>query len=99
MLYIILALFLIALAFFWQSARQRRSAGLPGGGGVYTDTRAWGKVEKPLYDNGLMLTGKTDYLVEQNGRLIPGGGKSGRAPQAPSDSHIYQLAAHCGLLE
>jgi CRISPR-associated exonuclease Cas4 len=99
MLYIALALFIFALIFFWQSSRQRRSAGLPGGRVIYTDTRAWGKVEKPLYDNGLMLTGKPDYLVEQRGRLIPVEVKSGRAPQAPYDSHIYQLAAYCVLVE
>jgi len=99
MLYIALALFLIALVFFWQSSRQQRAAGLPGGRVIYTDTRAWGKVEKPLYDNRLMLTGKPDYLVEQNGRLIPVEVKSGRAPQAPYDSHIYQLAAYCILVE
>ena len=40
MLYIALALILIALFFFWQSGRQRREAGLPGGRVIYTDTRA-----------------------------------------------------------
>ncbi len=99
MLYIVLALFLVALIFFWQSSRQRRAAGLPGGRVIYTDTRAWGKVEKPLYDNSLMLTGKPDYLVEKNGQLIPVEVKSGHAPQAPYDSHIYQLAAYCILVE
>jgi CRISPR-associated exonuclease Cas4 len=99
MLYIGLALLFIALVFFWQSSRQQRAAGLPGGRVIYTDTRAWGKLEKPLYDNVLGLTGKPDYLVEQNGRLIPVEVKSGRAPQAPYDSHIYQLAAYCILVE
>src|SRR5689334_2720619 len=99
MLYIAIALAVIAVIFFWQSSRKQRSAGLPGGRVVYTDTRAWGKVEKPLYDPGLGLTGKPDYLVEKNGRLIPVEVKSGRAPQAPYDSHIYQLAAYCLLVE
>lgn len=99
MLAIIGFLVVLALVFFWQSARQRRSAGLPGGRVIYTDTRAWGKVEQPLYDNALALTGKPDYLIEQNGRLIPVEVKSGRAPQAPYDSHIYQLAAYCLLVE
>jgi CRISPR-associated exonuclease Cas4 len=99
MLYLIFFLIILALLFFWQSSRARRSAGLPGGRVIYTDTRAWGEVEKPLYDPGLMLTGKPDYLVEQNGRLIPVEVKSGRAPEAPYDSHIYQLAAYCLLVE
>jgi CRISPR-associated exonuclease Cas4 len=99
LLYVAAALFIIALILLWQSGQTRRAAGLPGGRVIYTDTRAWSKVEKPLYDNGLMLTGKPDYLVEQNGRLIPVEVKSGRAPQAPYDSHIYQLAAYCILVE
>ncbi|MGC1377373.1 MAG: CRISPR-associated protein Cas4 [Anaerolineales bacterium] len=98
-LYIALVLFLLAVIFFWQSSRQRRAAGLPGGRVIYSDTRAWGKVEKPLYDNALGLTGKPDYLVEQNGRLIPVEVKSGRAPEVPYDSHIYQVAAYCLLVE
>jgi CRISPR-associated exonuclease Cas4 len=97
--YIALALLLLALLLFWQSGRTQRAAGLPGGRVIYTDTRAWGKVEKPLYDHMLGLTGKPDYLVEQNGRLIPVEVKSGRAPEAPYDSHIYQLAAYCLLVE
>jgi CRISPR-associated exonuclease Cas4 len=72
MLYAILLFFLLALIFFWQSRRQRQEAGLPGGQVIYTDTRAWGeKVEHPLYDQLLGLTGKPDYLVQQNGQIIP----------------------------
>jgi CRISPR-associated exonuclease Cas4 len=65
---------------------------------IYTDTRAWGKVEKPLFDKELGLTGKPDYLVEQNGRIIPVEVKSGRTPEAPYDSHIFQVAAYCYLV-
>jgi CRISPR-associated exonuclease Cas4 len=92
-------LILVALVLFWQSGRTQKAAGLPGGRVIYTDTHAWGKVEKPLYDSGLALTGKPDYLVEKNGRYIPVEVKSGHAPQAPYDSHIYQLAAYCLLVE
>ena len=98
--YAALFLVLAAIILLWQSSRAQKSAGLPGGRVIYTDTRAWGnKVEKPLYDGALGLTGKPDYLVEQNGRIIPVEVKSGRAPQAPYDSHIYQLAAYCLLVE
>lgn len=98
-LYIALALFVIAIIFFWQSSRQRHAAGLPGGRVIYADTRAWGEVEKPLFNNELGLTGKPDYLVEQNGKLIPVEVKTGRVPDAPYDSHIFQLAAYCLLVE
>ncbi len=99
MLYLALALLFLAFLFFWQSSRQRRAAGLPGGRILYTDTRGWNKVEKPLFYAALELTGKPDYLIEQNGQIIPVEVKSGRAPEAPYDSHIYQLASYCLLVE
>ncbi|MEW6402877.1 MAG: CRISPR-associated protein Cas4 [Chloroflexota bacterium] len=99
MTYLILFLFLLALVFFWQSNRQRKAAGLPGGRIIYTDTRGWGKLEKPLFYSALELTGKPDYLIQQNGQIIPVEVKSSRAPEAPYDSHIYQLAAYCLLVE
>ncbi len=99
MLYLALGLLLIAIVFFWISGRQRHAAGLPGGRVIYTDTRAWGKLEQPLFHAGLGLTGKPDYLVQQNGVIIPVEVKSGRAPEAPYDSHIYQLASYCLLVE
>jgi CRISPR-associated exonuclease Cas4 len=98
-LYLGLALLLLAFILFWLSSRQRRGAGLPDGRVIYTDTRTWGAVEKPLYDRLLDLTGKPDYLVEQNVQVIPVEVKSGRTPDAPYDSHIFQLAAYCLLVE
>jgi len=97
--YIALSLLLLALILFWLSGRQRRQAGLPGGRVIYTDTRGWGEVEKPLVAPDVGLTGKPDYLVEKNGAIIPVEVKSGRAPEAPYDSHIYQLAAYCLLVK
>ncbi len=96
--YFAFALLLLAIILFWLSSRQRRAAGLPGGRVIYTDTRAWGTVEKPLYAADLGLTGKPDYLVEQGVRIIPVEVKSGRTPDAPYDSHIFQLAAYCLLV-
>lgn len=90
---------LLAIVLFWQANRTRQATGLPGGRLIYTDTRGWGKLERPLYDAALGLTGKPDYLVQQDGRYIPVEVKSGRAPDAPYDSHLYQLAAYCYLVE
>lgn len=97
--YLALFLFILALVLLWQSSRQRRAAGLPGGRVIYSDTRGWGPLERPLFDPLLDLTGKPDYLVQQNGRIIPVEVKSGRAPQAPYDAHIFQLASYCLLVE
>jgi CRISPR-associated exonuclease Cas4 len=99
MLYVVFVLFLLALFFFWQSGRQRRAAGIPGGRVIYTDTGGWGALERPLYYPPLKLTGKPDYLVRQNGVVIPVEVKSGRAPESPYDSHIFQLASYCLLVE
>ncbi|HEX2996938.1 MAG TPA: CRISPR-associated protein Cas4 [Anaerolineales bacterium] len=100
MVYIAFALLFLALILFWQSTRQRQSAGLPGGRVIYSDTRGWGdKLERPLFDQALGLTGKPDYLIQQNGQIIPVEVKSGMAPEAPYDSHIYQLASYCLLVE
>jgi CRISPR-associated exonuclease Cas4 len=93
MLYLSLALLFFALLLFWQSSRQRKKTGLPGGKIIYTDTAQWKRTEKPLYDAEMHLTGKPDYLVERNGKIIPVEVKSRNAPEAPYDSHIYQLAS------
>jgi CRISPR-associated exonuclease Cas4 len=98
MLYLVPLLVLAALALFWIAARQRRTVGLPAGRVISADTSRWGKVEKPLYDSLLDLTGKPDYLLEQTGRLIPIEIKSSRVVQAPYDGHIFQLAAYCLLI-
>jgi CRISPR-associated exonuclease Cas4 len=98
MIYVAVFLTLVAILLLWQSTRQREGAGLPGGRIIYSDTRQWGKVEKPLFASDLGLTGKPDYLVQHEEALIPVEVKSGRPPQAPYDSHIFQLAAYCLLV-
>jgi CRISPR-associated exonuclease Cas4 len=92
-------LILLALYLFWQASRQHRATGLPSGRVIYTDTRQWGKVEKPLFDPISGLTGRPDYLVEQQGFSIPVEVKSTYAPSEPYPSHVYQLAAYCLLVE
>lgn len=89
-----------ALIILQTARRQRRASGLPVGRVIYTDTdERWGKVEKPLYDAASGLTGKPDYLVEEGDSLTPVEVKSGRAPNQPHDSHIFQLAAYCMLVD
>lgn len=100
MIYAALILLVIAVVLFWQAWRRQKTAGMPAGRVIYVDTTRWGnKVEKPLYDPINNLTGKPDYLVEENGRLIPVEVKSGWAPDAPRDNHVFQLAAYCLLVE
>lgn len=99
MLFAAVTLLLLALLLFWQANRQRKSVGLPGGKVVYSDTKDWGLVDKPYYDPLLGLTGKPDYVVKKRNQLIPIEVKSSRVGSSPYDSHIYQLAAYCYLIE
>lgn len=96
---IALILLLAALVLLWFSRRQERSAGMPQGKIIYSDMRSWGSLSEPLYDAGLGLTGKPDYLVTQGGQILPVEVKSAHAPHGPFDAHIYQLAAYCLLVE
>jgi CRISPR-associated exonuclease Cas4 len=91
--------FLIGITLFWLSRRKWKQVGLPSGRVFYADPGLWGKPEKPFYSSGLGLTGKPDYVVDQNGRLLPVEVKSTWAPPAPYDSHILQLGAYCLLIE
>lgn len=95
----IFLLVIAALYLLWIASRERRASGLPGGRVIYSDPKLWGPVEKPLYDAALGLTGKPDYLVENESEIIPVEVKTGRTPDAPRDAHIFQLAAYCILVE
>ena len=96
-----LAVFLAiaALVLFWLARTQKKKTDLPGGRIIYTDTQGWVRVERPLYDPELHLTGKPDYLVEQAGCIIPVEVKSSPGLAAPHEAHIYQLAAYCLLVD
>ena len=78
---------------------SQRTSGLPTGRVVYTDTGAWGRLERPRLSHRLQLTGKPDYLVRDGAAHVPVEVKSGPAPaDGPRASHIYQLAAYCVLV-
>ena len=98
-LYVGLLLAFLGVVFLWLGARQRKRLGLPAGRVVYSDTGIRRELEKPLYDGDLGLTGRPDYLIEQNGFIVPVEVKSARAPRVPYDSHVLQLAAYCLLVE
>ena len=98
-------LILLAMLLWYLSRRAQRATGLPAGRVVYSDTGAWGRVDKPFFSPQLQLTGKPDYVVREggeafdSGEVIPIEVKSGRAPaQGAYASHIFQLAAYCLLV-
>ncbi len=92
-------LILAAILLLWQARRRQKASGLPSGRIIYSDTHAWGPVEAPLYDDELFLTGKPDYLMNGKDGIIPVEVKSSRVGTSPYDSHIFQLAAYCRLVE
>lgn len=94
-----IALLLLGLILLWQAGNQRKRTGLPGGEVIYTDTGNWGPVEDPLYDEKLELTGRPDYIVKEGKMVIPVEVKSRRVSKSPYDSHIFQLAAYCYLVQ
>lgn len=96
----ITALVLIAgVLLIWRSSFRRRQSGIPEGKVVYNDLDAWTTLEKPLFDPLLKLTGKPDFVVEQNHLLIPVEVKSSQSPTLPYIGHLLQLTAYCLLLE
>jgi CRISPR-associated exonuclease Cas4 len=97
--YISIFFLLIGLILFKVATRRKWQAGIPAGRLIYSDTNQYWKVEKPLFDPALRLTGKPDYLVKQGNQVIPIEIKSRSSPRAPYDSHIYQLAAYCLLVQ
>lgn len=92
-------LFIGGLVLLWLASRRRKDLGLPAGRIIYADTSAWGEVQEPLYDRALGLTGRPDYLVQKGKHTIPVEVKSSQVSHAPYDSHIFQLAAYCMLVE
>lgn len=94
-----LVLLVSAVVALWLSGRQQRQAGMPAGRVIAADTGRWKRLEKPLYDSQTNLTGRPDYIVEQEGALIPVEVKSGWAPSEPREGHLFQLAAYCLLVE
>ena len=97
---IALLLILIGVLIFWLGRRAQSDAGLPIGRVIYSDTRGWQSLEKPLFSRIHRLTGKPDYLVQQGREIVPVEVKSAHAPSdGPRRSHVLQLAAYCLLVE
>jgi CRISPR-associated exonuclease Cas4 len=101
LLILLASLLLLTLALLsWLAARRlSKKVGIPEGRIIYSDPGTWKKNTRALYDAALGLTGKPDYLIKQNGVIIPAEVKSGYAPRSPYDSHVMQLAAYCLLVE
>jgi CRISPR-associated exonuclease Cas4 len=95
-----IVILLSAIALWLKSREQRAKTGLPFNARiVYSDTGAWEQVEKPLFSRTYALTGKPDYIIEENGATIPIEVKPNRVAPAPYESDVMQLAAYALLIE
>ena len=93
----------IIVAFFLRSTGRAEQAqtGLPiDARVVYSDTGAWTHVEKPLFSRRYRLTGKPDYIVQdETGAMIPIEVKPNRTAKQPRHSDTMQLMAYGILVE
>jgi CRISPR-associated exonuclease Cas4 len=99
-IFLLMALGLAALIGGW---RMRLRSGLPGGEIIYSDTRGWQMVAKPLLSHRYGLVGKPDYLVKvrewRRTITVPVEVKSGKRPPTLLEAHVLQLAVYCLLVE
>ena len=110
----LVVLLVAAIAARRLAKRMAARSGLPAGRLVYSDTGyAVGKlgelatdehgrkVERPLLSQRHGLVGRPDYLVETDDGIIPVEAKSAKMPASrrPYDSHVFQVAAYCLLVE
>ena len=93
-------LIFLAAGVLLMSRHWQRQSGLPKGSVIYSDSGTWFQNNEVLYDTGLRLAGKPDYLVEhKDNQIVPVEIKSGRAPQLPWPGHVMQLVAYCRLVD
>lgn len=96
---IIMGIALIVVAWMMSKAASRtvQAHGIVDGDVMYSDLNPE-KVEKPLFSSRYRLVGKPDYIVRQNGDVIPVEIKNTLA-DTPFENHVLQLAAYCLLVE
>jgi len=102
LLIVIVVIALLAAFFLRQTGRAEQGrAGIPlDARVVYSDTGAWARLEKPLFSRRYQLTGKPDYIVEdETGATIPVEVKPSRTARQPRHSDTMQLMAYGILVE
>jgi CRISPR-associated exonuclease Cas4 len=97
--FVILACVGFGLLCLWIAGRQRKAVDLPVGRVIIADDLGPGRRGPVLYDPGVDLAGRPDYVIEHRDDVIPVEVKSRRAPHDPYPSHVLQLAAYCRLVE
>lgn len=114
LLLIIVVLLALAFIAYLAARSAAGRTGLPKGQLIYSDTGyAVGQIgpvttneqgekqERPLVSKRYGLSGRPDYLVRNSDGIVPVEAKSTRNPASGRayDSHVFQLAAYCLLVE
>jgi CRISPR-associated exonuclease Cas4 len=114
LLLIIPVLLVVALIAHLAARSAAGRTGLPAGQLIYSDTgyavghvhpvtinEQGEKQERPLTSRRYGLSGRPDYLVRNRDGIVPIEAKSRMCPASGRayDSHVFQLAAYCLLVE
>lgn len=79
--------------------RRIERVGLNEGQIIYWDSPVGEPISDVLYDPGIGLAGKPDYIIKNKKMVYPIEIKSSNYNGNPYDSHIFQIAAYCRLVE
>lgn len=99
---LVILIFAIIATLLWLLGRRQHSlTGLPGRQVLSADVGAEFPQSRPISSERYGLTGKPDYVVRVVDGVVPVEIKSGNCPRSgrPHDSHMYQVAAYCLLVE
>jgi len=96
------AAMVLALLFFWLSARSRKSTGIPAGDVFYQDLVGQPFTAKNLRSLKLGISGKPDCLIRTADGIVPVELKKSKRPPARGEvypNHMIQNLAYCALVE
>jgi CRISPR-associated exonuclease Cas4 len=92
----------LALLFFWLSARSRKSTGIPAGEVFYQDLVGQPFAARNLQSLKLGISGKPDCLIRTADGIVPVELKKSKRPPARGEvypNHMIQNLAYCALVE
>jgi CRISPR-associated exonuclease Cas4 len=92
----------LALLFFWLSARSRKKTGIPPGEVFYQDLVGQPFVARELRSLKLGISGKPDCLIRTSDGIVPVELKKSKRPTARGEvypNHMIQNLAYCALVE
>jgi len=92
----------LALVFFWLSARSRKRTGIPDGEVFYQDLVGQPFAARELRSSKLGISGKPDCLIRTADGIVPVELKKSKRPPARGEvypNHMIQNLAYCALVE